>query len=107
MNHSILKGHLDGLILAVLEDDPQHGYAVIEELRRRTHDALDLPSGTIYPALRRLERSGHIAGQWSVVEGRRRRTYHLTPAGRAMLARQRTEWSEFSAMVNLVLAAKT
>lgn len=107
MNHSILKGHLDGLILAVLEDDPQHGYAVIEELRRRTHDALDLPSGTIYPALRRLERSGHIAGQWSVVEGRRRRTYHLTPAGRAMLARQRTEWSEFSAMVNLVLAART
>lgn len=107
MNHSILKGHLDGLILAVLEDDPQHGYAVIEELRRRTHDALDLPSGTIYPALRRLERSGHIAGQWSVVDGRRRRTYHLTPAGRAMLARQRTEWSEFSAMVNLVLAAKT
>lgn len=107
MNHSILKGHLDGLILAVLEDDPRHGYAVIEELRRRTDDALDLPSGTIYPALRRLERSGHIAGQWSVVDGRRRRTYHLTPAGRTMLARQRTEWSEFSAMVSLVLAART
>ncbi|MCD0447447.1 helix-turn-helix transcriptional regulator [Glycomyces sp. A-F 0318] len=106
MNHSILKGHLDGLILSVLEVEPLHGYAVIEALRHRSDEALDLPSGTIYPALRRLERSGRIAGEWSVVEGRRRRTYRLTAAGAATLARERSEWTAFSAMVDRVLAAR-
>ena len=50
-----LKGHLDALLLAALEDGPRHGYAVIEALRQDTGGRLDLPTGTIYPALRRLE----------------------------------------------------
>ena len=58
MKADVLKGHLDLLVLAVVEDGPRHGYAVIEELRRRTDHTLDLPEGTIYPALHRLERSG-------------------------------------------------
>ena len=56
MRAETLKGHLDLLLLAVMEDGPRHGYAVIEELRRRTGNALDLPEGTVYPALHRLER---------------------------------------------------
>ena len=55
MRAEALKGHLDLLLLAVTEDGPRHGYAVIEELRQRTGDALDLPEGTVYPALHRLE----------------------------------------------------
>ena len=53
-----LKGHLDALLLAALEDGPRHGYAVIEALRETTGGRLDLPTGTIYPALRRLEAGG-------------------------------------------------
>ena len=68
-----LKGHLDAMLLAALEGGPRHGYAVIEALRQSTDGRLDLPTGTIYPALRRLEQAGLIAGTWSVVGGRRRR----------------------------------
>jgi DNA-binding PadR family transcriptional regulator len=53
-----LKGHLDALLLAALEDSPRHGYAVIEALRHSTGGRLDLPTGTIYPALHRLEQAG-------------------------------------------------
>jgi PadR family transcriptional regulator, regulatory protein PadR len=64
-----LKGHLDALLLAALEAGPRHGYAVIEALRRSTGGWLDLPTGTIYPALRRLEAAGLIRGSWSVGAG--------------------------------------
>src|ERR1700756_3518164 len=76
-----LKGHLDAVLLAALEGGPRHGYAVIEALRQSTDGRLDLPTGTIYPALRRLEQAGLITGSWSVVGGRRRREYRLA-AGR-------------------------
>ena len=66
-----LKGHLDAMLLAALESGPRHGYAVIETLRHSTGGRLDLPTGTIYPALRRLEQAGLITGSWSVVGGRR------------------------------------
>jgi PadR family transcriptional regulator PadR len=103
MKSDAVRGHLDGLILAVLEDGPRHGYAIIEALQVRSGGALDLPTGTVYPALRRLERAGLLSGAWSTVGGRDRRTYTLTRAGRHSLARQRTEWSEFSAVMEAVL----
>src|ERR1700746_3930089 len=74
-----LKGHLDAVLLAALEDGPRHGYAVIESLRQNTGGRLDLPTGTIYPALRRLEQAGLITGSWSVVGGRRPPRHHPTP----------------------------
>jgi PadR family transcriptional regulator, regulatory protein PadR len=98
-----VRGHLDGLILSVLEDGPRHGYAIIEALQARSGGALDLPTGTVYPALRRLERAGRLSGSWSTVGGRERRTYTLTRAGRHALASQRTEWGEFSSVVEAVL----
>ena len=77
----MLKGHLDLIVLAALSGRPAHGYAVIESLRQSTGGRLDLPTGTIYPALRRLEQAGLITGSWSVVGGRRRREYRLTATG--------------------------
>ena len=98
-----LKGHLDAMLLAALEGGPQHGYAVIEALRQSTGGRLDLPTGTIYPALRRLEQAGLIAGTWSVVGGRRRREYQLTPAGVRALSGRREAWRDFSAIVTSAL----
>src|SRR5688572_9218954 len=106
MRPELLKGHLDALLLAVLEDGPQHGYAVIETLRADSGGALDLPTGTVYPALHRLERAGLIASDWETVGGRRRRAYRLTASGRAALDEQRAVWEQFSAAVTAILGRR-
>jgi PadR family transcriptional regulator, regulatory protein PadR len=98
-----LKGHLDGLILAVLAGGPTHGYALIEELRRRSGGALDLPEGTVYPALHRLEAQGMVASAWSAPSGRRRRVYRLTRRGRGALEARREEWTMLTRAVEAVL----
>ena len=84
----------------------RHGYAVIEALRQSTDGRLDLPTGTIYPALRRLEQAGLITGSWSVVGGRRRREYRLTAAGTRALTGKRADWLDFSAMVSAALEGR-
>jgi DNA-binding PadR family transcriptional regulator len=99
-----LKGHLDGLILAVLAGEPLHGYAVIEALKRRSGGELDLPEGTVYPALHRLERDGLLASDWSTEAGRRRRVYRLTARGKRGLTERRARWREFSTTIEAVLA---
>ena len=101
-----LKGHLDALLLAALEDGPRHGYAVMEALREATSGRLDLPTGTVYPALHRLEAAGLIAGSWSVVAGRRRRDYRLTAAGVRALSGKRADWRDFAAMVSAALEVR-
>ena len=98
-----LKGHLDSLLLAALEAGPRHGYAVMEALRHSTGGRLDLPTGTIYPALHRLEHAGLIAGSWSIVAGRRRRLYQLTAAGAGALSGKRADWRNFTAMMSAAL----
>jgi PadR family transcriptional regulator PadR len=103
----VLRGHLDGMILSVLEGEPLHGYAVMEALQQRSGGTLDLPTGTLYPALRRLERAGYLHSEWSTVGGRRRRTYRLTATGERMLADERTEWRAFAALVDGVLRSAT
>lgn len=102
----VLKGHLDTLLLAALEGGPRHGYAVKQALREGSGGRFDLPTGTIYPALHRLERAGLIAGDWSIVEGRRRRTYRLTSAGAARLHAERGSWREFATAVTSMLEAR-
>jgi PadR family transcriptional regulator PadR len=101
-----LKGHLDALLLAALEDGPRHGYAVMEALREATGGRLDLPTGTIYPALHRLEAAGLIAGSWSMAGGRRRRCYQLTDAGRRALHGRRADWRDFTAVIGAALEGK-
>lgn len=104
MKADALRGHLDALLLAVLDDQPRHGYAIIEALRERSGGELALPTGTVYPALRRLERAGYVSSAWSNVGGRERRTYQLTDAGRAVLADERSSWDSFSRVIGAVLA---
>ena len=106
MRSEELKGHLDGLLLAALDDGPRHGYAVIEALRQSTGGRLDLPTGTIYPALHRLEQAGLITGSWSVVAGRQRREYRLTAAGKRALSGKRADWRDFAATISAALDAK-
>src|SRR6266704_7158998 len=67
MRAETLKGHLDGLLLASLEHGPRHGYAIMQALRAGSGGQFDLPTGTIYPALRRLERAGLVQGAWAEV----------------------------------------
>ncbi|MEU4807056.1 helix-turn-helix transcriptional regulator [Actinosynnema sp. NPDC023587] len=103
MKSDALRGHLDGLLLATLDGGQLHGYAIIEALQLRSGGALDLPTGTVYPALRRLETAGLVASEWSTVGGRRRRTYRLTKAGHRALAAERTAWREFTTAIEGVL----
>jgi PadR family transcriptional regulator PadR len=104
MNPERLKGHLDGLLLAVVADGPAHGYAVITELARRSAGAFDLPEGTVYPALHRLEKAGLLASSWSRDAGRRRRVYEITRAGERTLRERKDEWRGFTAAVEAVMA---
>jgi len=99
-----LRGHLDLMLLATLRDvGPAHGYAIIASLRERSLGAFDLPEGTVYPALHRLERDGLIDSKWDVRAPRRRRVYQLTAAGAKALAAKRQDWREFARGMQVIL----
>jgi PadR family transcriptional regulator PadR len=103
MSPEALKGHLDALLLAVVAARPAHGYRILEDLRLRSGGAFDLPEGTVYPALHRLERGGLLVSRWTLASGRRRRVYRITRRGRSALVRQRGEWKRFADAVQAVL----
>ena len=98
-----LKGHVDLLLLSVLEDAPAHGYRLAEALRDRSEATFDLAEGTLYPALYRLERRGLVTSRWETVSGRRRRVYRLTQQGAATLRTQREDWRAFAKAVEAVV----
>jgi PadR family transcriptional regulator PadR len=104
MRGELLKGNLELLLLAVLTEGPLHGYAAIEALKRRSGGAFDLPEGTVYPALHRLERNGLVTSRWSSESGRRRRVYALTRDGKRELAERRATWEGFTDAVAAVIA---
>ncbi len=106
MKGDALKGHLDLLILSVLADSPAHGYAIIDELRTRSDAVIDVPEGTLYPALHRLEKAGLITATWNEVNGRRRKSYRLTPDGTGQLADERRAWSSFTTAVAAITGAR-
>jgi PadR family transcriptional regulator, regulatory protein PadR len=106
MKAEVLKGHLDGLLLAALEAGPAHGYGIIHALREGSGGRIDLPTGTIYPVLHRLERAGLISGSWSTAEGRPRRIYKLTAAGHRALEDERSAWREFADTLSALLEGK-
>jgi DNA-binding PadR family transcriptional regulator len=87
----------------VLAAGPGHGYAIISALRDRSDGTFDLPEGTIYPALHRLEDSGLLASSWADAGGRRRRVYGLTERGAAALAAEQAEWRRFAVGVQAVV----
>ena len=101
-----LKGHLDTLLLATLQAGPAHGYAIMERLRLQSLGTFDLPEGTIYPALYRLEQAGLLKSWWSKESARRRRVYTLTERGQAALAQGTEQWRFFAQGVNALLFGK-
>ena len=103
MRGETLKGHLDLLVLAALKSGPLHGYAVIQALRERSQEVFDLPEGTVYPVLHRLERAGLLSSKWDDETGRRRRVYQLTKAGRRAMRQQTEDWLSFARTVSAVV----
>jgi PadR family transcriptional regulator, regulatory protein PadR len=103
MNRERLKGNLDLLLLSVLAGGPRHGYAIIAALRDRSDGTFDLPEGTVYPALHRLEDTGQLASSWADVNGRQRRVYGLTEKGAAALAAEQSEWRRFAGGIQAVV----
>jgi transcriptional regulator len=98
------QGTLDLLILKSLSLEPQHGWAISERLRAATDAMVDVPQGSLYPALHRLERRGRIRARWGTSENNRRaKFYELTAAGRKQLAAETAAWENLTAAVDLVL----
>jgi PadR family transcriptional regulator len=93
---------LELMLLALLRR-PAHGYELVEELRTVSGGVLEIPEGTVYPALYRLERSGLLASSNEMVGGRRRRVYRLTRRGLSALERRRAAWTEEARVVSRVL----
>src|SRR6185369_12183847 len=101
MDAEMLKGHLDAIVLSALEAGPAHGYAIIETIKTRSGKTFDLPEGTVYPALHRLEQAGLLSSIWTTPSGgRRRRVYSLTKAGSAALTERRRNWRRFATAVD-------
>jgi DNA-binding PadR family transcriptional regulator len=103
MQGEMLKGHLDMIVLAAFSAGPAHGYAIIEEIKRRSGGAFDLPEGTVYPALHRLEQAGLLDSRWVTAESGRRRIYSLTRRGNRALSDRRAVWEEFSEAIGGML----
>jgi transcriptional regulator len=102
----MLRGTLDLLILRTLLRGPCHGHAIAKHIQRTSEELLKIETGSLYPALYRLEANGWIAASWTTSDkGKRARYYKLTPKGRRQLAGERSKWEAFARAVRLLLDA--
>jgi PadR family transcriptional regulator PadR len=100
----LLQGTLDLLILRTLLTGPAHGHAIAKHIQRTSEDILQVETGSLYPALHRLELKGWIAASWDVSDrGKRARFYRLTSPGRKQLAAEQSKWDTFSRAMGLIL----
>jgi len=98
------QGTLDLLILRTLALEPQHGWAISERVQQISNEVLQIPQGSLYPALHRLERRGWIKAKWGTSDSNRRAKYYeLTPRGRRQLQAGQTAWRKMTAAVATVL----
>jgi PadR family transcriptional regulator, regulatory protein PadR len=96
----ILQGTLDMLILQTLQWGPRHGYALSKAIRTNSGEILKVDTGSLYPALHRLERKGWIAAEWKASEiGPRLRVYRLTKSGKTQLLSERSRWERLTAAI--------
>jgi PadR family transcriptional regulator, regulatory protein PadR len=101
----LLQGTLDLLILQTLLWGPDHGYGITQRLRAVSRDALRIETGSLYPALHRLERRGAISAEWRTSENRQRvRVYRLKAAGRKLLGAERSRWQQLADTIAGILA---
>jgi transcriptional regulator len=102
----LLQGTLDMLILQTLQWGPQHGYGISQALRSRSSEVLQVETGSLYPALHRMERTKWIAAEWRKTEqNQRARYYRITPDGRRQLANERARWSGMVEAIASILEA--
>src|SRR5258708_11419364 len=100
----LLQGTLDLLILRTLVAGPTHGHAIAKHIQRTSEDLLQVETGSLYPALHRLEAKGWIAATWELSDkGKRARYYRLTRPGRKQLTSEQSKWRAFSLAIVLVL----
>ena len=91
----LVRGTLDLLILRTLLPGPSHGHAIAKHIQRTSEDLLKVETGSLYPALHRIEKRGWLTSEWGVSEANQRAKYYrLTPAGKAHLLRERDRWSQ-------------
>jgi PadR family transcriptional regulator PadR len=100
----LLQGTLDLLILRTLLAGPTHGHAIARHIKQTSEELLQVETGSLYPALHRLELKGWIAATWELSDkGKRARFYRLTPLGRKQLAVERSKWETFTRAIGLIL----
>ena len=100
----LLQGTLDFIVLQTLRWGPRHGYGITQMIRSTSRDVLQVDTGSLYPALHRLEAKGWITAEWGASDkGKRAKFYSLTAAGRKQLGREQQDWARLSAAIALVL----
>jgi PadR family transcriptional regulator PadR len=100
----LLQGTLDMLILTVLGSGPLHGYAIAQRIGEISRALLQVPQGSLYPALHRLENKGLLAATWTETDsGRQAKVYRVTPKGRRRLGQEVADWRRVSAAIHLIL----
>ena len=100
----LLPGTLDMLILKAVSLRPLHGYAVLQRIRQISGEVFDIPQGSLYPALHRMEEAGWISAEWVKKDtGRRVRIYEVTAEGNKQLAAEQQRWEDVSSAVNRIL----
>ena len=100
----LLQGTLDFIILQTLRWGPRHGYGITQMIRAQSREVLQVDTGSLYPALHRLEKQGWIAAEWQVSENRQRvREYRLTPTGRRQLAEERSRWEQLCEAIDGIM----
>src|ERR1700724_1894416 len=100
----LLQGTIHLLVFRTLLFGPSHGHAIAKHIQRTSEDLLQVETGSLYPALHRLEARGWIAASWELSDkGKRARYYRLTPVGRKQLASEQSKWHAFSRAMGLVL----
>src|SRR5579862_4007386 len=100
----LLQGTLDVLILRTLLVAPTHGHAIAKHIQRTSEDMLQVETGSLYPALHRLEAKGWIAASWELSEkGKRAKYYRLTAQGKKQLASEESKWQAFARAIGLIL----
>jgi transcriptional regulator len=101
----LLQGTLDMLILKVVALGPVHGYGISQRMRQISKDVLNVPQGSLYPALHRLEKRGWLVAEWGQSEnGREAKFYQLSRQGRRQLGREEATWERLAEAVRLILS---
>ena len=101
----LFRGALEMMILQSLRRQPMHGYALVQHIKQRSQDLLQVEEGSLYPALQRLLKQGAVKAQWEISTSNRKvRTYRITPAGIKQLQREVSSFEQMLKGISLVLA---